>query len=311
MRALASIVCLVAACDAGVKPEPAAKAVPKSTAPEKQPVAVAGFDLTYLPADTDVVVHVDVAKLRQSKMWATYSKDVGKMIAPGFGDCTFDPLSTASTVDIGIAVESKPNVFVIRGIDHHAATACFNSLKGEEGRSKATYDGELITVTSALGAKRLMTFVDKQTLVMRTTKGPEQGLQQVVQQGAPLAKDAQFVAAVARANSSAAIVAVSRPGSEALAKQMKQSGTHLSFFYGSLNLTDRLEVMYAMDVETASEAKTLVDTMKSQLDNQSVKQMFDRLEARVQDKTVTLEIVMNEQKLANMAGMFRGLIPAS
>jgi hypothetical protein len=133
----------------------------------------------------------------------------------------------------------------------------------------------------------------------------------VVQQGAPLAKDAQFVAAVARANSSAAIVAVSRPGSEALAKQMKQSGTHLSFFYGSLNLTDRLEVMYAMDVETASEAKTLVDTMKSQLDNQSVKQMFDRLEARVQDKTVTLEIVMNEQKLANMAGMFRGLIPAS
>jgi hypothetical protein len=311
MRALASIVCLAAACDAGAKPEPAA--APTSTkpaAPVKQPATDSSFDLTYLPADSDVVVHVDVAKLRQSKLWAAYSKDVAKMIAPGFRDCAFDPLSTASTVDIGITVESKPNVYVIRGIDHQAAMACFNSLKGE-GRYKAATDGDFITLTSPAGHQRVVTFVDKRTMVMRSTRGTDQGQQKVVQQGAPLAKNGEFVAAIAKANTNAAIVAVSRPGSESLAKQMNQSGMHLTYFHGSLNLTDRLELQYAMDVGSATEATTLTNTMKTQFDSAQVKQMFDRLEAHSQDTTVTLDVAMSDTKLANLAGMMRSMIPDS
>ncbi|HSD89801.1 MAG TPA: hypothetical protein VLB44_19855, partial [Kofleriaceae bacterium] len=90
MRTLALLLCL-AACDAGAKPEPTPAPPPaKPAAPVKPPNAIAGADLTYLPADSDVLLHIDVAALRRSKLWPTYARDVAKLIAPGFGDCGDD-----------------------------------------------------------------------------------------------------------------------------------------------------------------------------------------------------------------------------
>ncbi|HTL34752.1 MAG TPA: hypothetical protein VL326_16605 [Kofleriaceae bacterium] len=312
MRALALVVCL-AACDAGAKPEPAAKAPepnkPAVRIPEKQPAAT-GFNLRFLPADSDVIVHVDVAKLRKSKLWPTYTNDARNLIAPGFAGCTYDPLTQASTVDIGVPITSQLTTFVLRGIDREQAMGCFRSLNGNNP-VKATFDGDYITWTSTQ-AVRVGTFVDDHTLVVQSSKAPtKQTLKSAIDAGTPLAQSNELAVVMGRAKTSAAITAISRPGSEAVSKSMAQTGVKLSFFYGSIDLGDQLTLLYAMDLGTTDEAAQTVKMMKAQMDAPAVKQMFDRFETTSQDKTVSLEVVLGETKLASLAGMFRGMLTAN
>jgi len=304
------LLCL-AACDAGAKPEPTPAPRPANpAAPAKQPIAVAGADLTYLPADSDVLLHIDVAALRRSKLWPAYARDVAKLVAPGFADCGDDPLSQVSTVDIGIPIATELDVFVFRGLDRDKTLTCLRGLTSESNQT-ATFDGDFVTLTSKSGAIRILTFVDDHTMVMQgSTKQPtKQTLQQALRLGAdaPLRQSAPFVAALNKARRSA-VTLVSRPGSEAVAAKVKQTGVQLSYFYGGLDLTDRLALQYVMVVASADSATALATMMRSQLQSPQVKQMFDRVDARAQADTVTLDVEMSEQKLASLAGMVRGML---
>jgi hypothetical protein len=310
VRTLALLLCL-AACDAGAKPEPTPAPAPARPSVPAKPPATAGADLTYLPADSDVLLHIDVAALRRSKLWTTYTRDVANLVAPGFAACDYDPLSQVATVDIGVPIATKLNVSVFRGLDRDKALACFRGLKADSNQT-ATFDGDFVTLTSKTGAIHVLTFVDAHTMVMQgSTQPTKQTLQQALQLGAdaPLRKNASFVAALNKTKRSAAMTIVSRPGSEAMAAQMKAAGLQLSYFYGSLDLTDQLVVQYAMVVASASQATQMATMMRSQVQSPQVKQMFDRLEARAQDDTVTLDVAMSEPKLASLAGMVRGMIP--
>jgi len=312
MRALPWILCLAAACDAGAKPEPAKAPVeakkPAAPIPDRRPAAFDGFKLAYLPADSDVVVHVDVSMLRKSKLWATYASDVGKMIAPGFAGCNASPIDQVSSVDIGIPIDSKLTTFVVRGIDRDKALACFRDKNNSKTVAKGTFDGDYVTLTGATKT-RVLRFVDDHTLVMQEAKAPgTQTLQSTIDAGTPLAQNRELAAAISRVKTSSAVTLVSRPGSEAVRKSMSQTGMKLSFLYASIDLTDQFALRYAMDLGTADEAAQTVKMIKAQMDSPSVKQMFDRFETASQDKTVTLEVVLGETKLASLAGMLRGLV---
>jgi hypothetical protein len=292
----------LAACDAGAKPAPPAPLVKKtSSEPAKQQVSTAGFDLAYLPADSDVVIHVDLTRLRQSKLWETYKEDAAKLIAPAFVGCNYTPTSDATSVDAGIPITSKVNVLVFRGIDREKAFKCFRD------------HGDVVAATSATGMIRDIAFVDAHTMVVRSSPvATKQTMQDALKEtaDAPLRKNAEFMAAIASSKKSAGVVAVSRPGSVPLATQMNPSGIKLGYFAGTLDLDAQLAVHYSMTVGSAAEATALVSTMKAQVESPSVKQMFDRIETKAQDSTVTLDFVMGETKLATMSSMVRALVPA-
>jgi hypothetical protein len=127
---------------------------------------------------------------------------------------------------------------------------------------------------------------------------------------APLRKNADFVAAIARSKMSTGVLVVSRPGSEALAAQMNPSGMKLGYFAGTVDLNSQLVVHYAMKVGSETEAKSLVSTMKAQLDTPSVKQLFDTIDTTSQGDMLTLDFTLGETKLATISNMLRGLLPA-
>src|SRR5258706_8057363 len=105
---------LVAACDAGETKH----APPPPIKPSTNVVTtVAGSDLSYLPADSDIVVQVDVKALRRSKLWPSYEADVAKLLVPGFAHCDYKPLSDATSIVIGVPLKAKLGIFVIRGVD--------------------------------------------------------------------------------------------------------------------------------------------------------------------------------------------------
>ncbi|HUS27879.1 MAG TPA: hypothetical protein VMZ53_05205, partial [Kofleriaceae bacterium] len=237
-------------------------------------------------------------------------------VAPGFSGCSYDLMSAASTVDIGVAVTRGTNAFVIRGeLLRDAALDCFRKPAGGTG-PLATDDHGVVTVTYPDGRIRVVTFVDDHTLVMEDTKAPAKRdakelarhLQEALQAGAPLAKNASYLAAMERMKKQAGVVAVSVPGSEAMAKSMQQMGVKVAFFTGWLDLTDRLQLQYAMELNSADDATQMANMMKGQLSSPSVKQMFDQIDTRAQDKTVTLDLSLNDAKLASLAGMMRGML---
>jgi len=87
VRTLALIL-LLAACDAGEKPTP-----PSPTA--KPPITVTRDDqpdARYLPADSDLVVRLDVPALRRAKLWTTYGREVSNLLNTPPTPRTPDPI---------------------------------------------------------------------------------------------------------------------------------------------------------------------------------------------------------------------------
>jgi hypothetical protein len=303
VRTLAWILCL-AACDAGEKPAPPAAPQPAPTV--KQPVVV-GADLTYLPAESDLMIHIDVTRLRKSKLWPTYAPDLAKLLVPAFASCGDSALGQLATVDIGIVLAAELEVYVFRGLDRDNTLAC---LRAKSETRTTTFDGDFVTVTSKNGANSVLTFVDARTMVMQGAKQTKQTLQHALQAGAdaPLGKNEQFAAVLNKAGRSAAMTIASRPGSESITAQMAIVGVKVSHLWGTLDAGDRLELHYAMVVGSADEANKLGHTMEGQLHSPQVKQMFDHIGARTQGDTVSLDVVLSEAKLASLVAMLRPMM---
>jgi hypothetical protein len=159
VRIATMILCLVVACEAGEKPAPP----PTPAKPQWTATTIVGPDLTYLPADSDVIIKVDVAALRRTKLWSTYEHDVAKLLLPSF-ECEYAPLRDVSTVEIGVSFKSDLAVFVVRGLDRDKTLHCLHAS------STARFDGDVVTVTAPSGMVDIVTFVDRSTMVMQEGK---------------------------------------------------------------------------------------------------------------------------------------------
>ncbi len=279
MRTLASIAFLVAclvACDAGEKPA----APPKPSPGPKVVVTNVAPDLRYLPADSDFVIAIDVARLRQSKLWPDYAKDMRRLVVPGTTDCAYDPLSDASTIIVGTTAKPSTYTVVVRGIDRDKTLAC--------------------------AAKDELHFVDATTLVRVHGRA--------FPADTSLANDKAFIADYAstlkKLKRGVALTVVSRPGSKSLAEQWQAMGTKLVQLYGSIDLTDELVLHGSVVLGSLTEATNLASVVQSQRQNTQIKSMFDRFDVIAQGSTLNIDSTLGEPKLANLSGVLRAMIPA-
>lgn len=157
-----ALICLLVACDAGVKPEPPPKKV-EIKLPE--PPKLVEPNLAYLPADADLVIKLDVATLRKSKLWPTYVADVAKQLLSGTTACAdYQPLADdVTSVMIGVTINPERSVLVFRGIDRAKMQRCLHEPKD------ATFDDGFTTVKNKTTVD-VATFVDKTTMVVARAK---------------------------------------------------------------------------------------------------------------------------------------------
>jgi len=284
-----ALTCLLVACDAGVKTEPPA---PSPVAPKPVAPKPAGPDLTYLPANVDVVFKIDVALLRESKLWPLYNQLVERSLVPG-KPCEH-PLDDVSTVMVGMAVKSEASVLVFRGIDQQKLLACLHQP------GAATFDGGFATVHNT-NTVDVLRFVDPHTLVVeRAKQATRPSLERDV------AHDKTLVDALAKLPAKAGIAMASRPGSADLAEKWTTVGTHLEALTGTLAGGDELKLELAMVVRTHDEAEQFANMMKAQL--KAATTMFDRIETTAQDRTVTIDIALGEAKLTSLMTMLGGVL---
>jgi hypothetical protein len=297
----AALICLLVACDAGVKPEPPTPAPAKH---EEAPAAIVGPNLAYLAADSDMIIHVDVAALRQGKLWPTYESRVANLMLPNFG-CDYAPVREVATVEIGVTIKTGLGVFVVRGIDRNKTLECLHKSSG------AHFDGDFVTVTHG-GATDVLTFVDATTMLLQKGKQPTKAtLTQVVHDGnAPLRTDQAYAAAIKRLPPHANVTTVSRPNSEEMQSKWKQMGIQFRYFYGSMDVTEvGLQLQFAMVLGTADQATQLTTLMQAQLKSAQVNQLFDRFEVAANGDTTNMKIGINETKLASLVRMIDGMLP--
>jgi phosphoribosylformylglycinamidine (FGAM) synthase PurS component len=301
VRALV-LICLVAACDAGEK-----KPAPPPVKSTNVVTTITGPDLSYLPADSDIVVQVDFKMLRESKLWPTYEADVAKLLVPGFAGCEYKPLATATSAVIGVPIKAKLGVFVIRGVDRDKALTCLHTRAA--GPWVARFDRGVVTLTRT-NAVEVLTFIDATTMVMQySSTATKDALAEALQGGAPLNHDATFAVALKRLPPKAAVTVASRPGSKDADAEWAKLGVHLQYFFGSMDVRAGLAMQFAMELRTPDEATQLTKMMQAQFASAQVKAMFDRIAATAQGNTATLDIEMGETKLATLVTMVRALMP--
>lgn len=298
MRALACTLMLLVAC----KDKPAGDAV----------TAVGGTDfsdpLALVPADSDMVMKLDIAALRKSSLWTAYKGDALMFIAPTFASCAYNPLDEITTITAGLPSGASQGVFVIRNIDRDKATKCLRESKAETNTT-VTFDGDFITLTNKSGAVNMLLFVDAKTLVMQGSKDPTKAsLIAALGMGAPLRKDQALVAKMAKLSPTAALTFVSRPDSKLMAQGLQEKlGLPARGFYASVEVTDHLELHTVLELDNPGAAKDAVASAQPQLEQ--AKGFLESVTAVADGSNVRVDVSVTEAQLKALIELAKSMMP--
>ncbi len=264
--------------------------------------------LALVPADSDMIMKLDLGALRKSALWRTYQHDVLMFLAPTFARCNYNPFDEITTITAGFPGGAKQGMFVIRNIDRDKATKCLRESKAETNTTVA-FDGDFITLTNKSGAVNLLLFVDAKTLVMQGSKNPTKTeLTAALGMGAPLRKDPAMVAALAKLSPTAALTFVSRPGSRPMAEGLEQKlGVPATGFHASLEATDRLALRSTVELTSAADATAAIQTAQAQLDQ--AKEFFETVSAKADGANVVVEISATEAQIKALVELAKTLMP--
>ena len=276
--------------------------------------AAGGDDLAYLPAASDVIAQIDLAKLRSSALYKSFlepklrealEKD-GKF-AQFKAKCGMDPIAELSSISIGMTGADNPQgVVIVHGMDKAKSLACLEKTKAEmeaEG-SKYAVDGEIITITTKDGKTSVMTFIDANSAVLQI--------------GPAVNKDtlAGVLAGTAGVKSSAAFMDLYGKTKAATVRflvngNMKQlqnnpMGIKPKAVFGSVDITDGLGVVVAARLNSDAEATQLAATIQGQV--AQAKAFVTKADVTADGSDVRIDVAMSSEQMTALAGMAGGFM---
>lgn len=276
-------------------------------------------DLTFLPADSEIVLGINVAQVKQSALWGQYAAPALAKVGAAFGDvktaCGFDPVDAIQSVAVAmknVDADQPDAVFVVRGPKHALVTAAclqkIQQLAQKEGDT-FTIDGDTYTHTSKTGEHAAMRFVGDTTLVVSSgAQGTKAGLDAIAKGGAGLDTSPAFSALVKGLDRTRSMWFAVNGNMKAL-QQMAAMGAKPTAVFGTVNVTDGVTFDGSMRFATPDEAQSLLAMSKSMTDSPQVKAMFDKLEINANGTDLTASAAIGPDKLKMLLGMF--MQPAS
>jgi hypothetical protein len=178
MRSRLVVVMLaLAACSGGAGRDVRGPVANQPTPDERaaRPALTLDDALRMMPADTEIVLELDVARLRQSALWERIEpwlrQQGGATLDEVAHMCDFDPLGAFDTLLVGargLGGQAEMTMF-IRGFPQKKASACLERAaaaareRGEDKRVRV--DGDRITLFEADQVTLVFEFVDSHTLL--------------------------------------------------------------------------------------------------------------------------------------------------
>ena len=297
------------AANVGDKPGIIAEAVGSKTM-----VAAGGDDLAYLPAASDIIAQIDLAKLRSSALYKSFlepklrealEKD-GKF-AQFKAKCGMDPVAELTSISLGMTGSDDPQgVVIVHGMDKAKSMACLEKAKAEmeaEG-SKYTIAGEIITVTAKDGKTSVMTFIDADSAVLQI--GPavnKDTLAAVLVGTAGVKSSAAFMDLYGKTKAGTVRFLVNGN-----MKQLQNNpmGIKPKAVFGSIDITDGLGVIVAARLNSDAEATQLAATINGQV--AQAKAFVTKADVTAQGSDVRLDVAMSSEQMTALAGMAGGFM---
>ncbi len=298
MRAVVGsiVVMAVAGCYRGTPPPPPVRAAPPHV--QRRPIANAD-SLAYLPADSDMVIVLDVARLRASPAWPRVQAMAVKRFQNLTAGCGVDEASELQRVSVGIrTLQTKPSgIIVIRGSHRRRVLRCLaarTDVKLTEVDGAILMDGR----THSVGV-----FADPHTLVLEVgADATPSTVRAAIANGAPLRDSPAFIelgSGVENTHPSWFVIGGSAMQSSALGSLL---GGPPRAVIGGFDVDDGVVAELRFRFERPDLATTAAATLGRQ--TTQIKSVFMNLDVAAEDLDAVLRVRMSRAQLDQILGMF-------
>ncbi len=253
--------------------------------------------LAYLPADSELVFGLDLARKRSSPLWARFEPYVADAMKAELdkirASCGFDPMQTVQRVTFGFRSHVRnelSGVAVVRGVDTSRILVCAADQFGKHG--DGVTDRGVVILDPRSPKASAWTVAGSDTLVVQV--GPHvdhDSITAIVTSGVPLRSSAIFLSLFGRLEPGASLWGVVNGASSALDGFDVRPRT----IDGTVRTTDRVTVAVRIKVADPQGALKLADLIEKDL----TKAPFLTLRAAVAAaETVKIDIVMTPDQIS-------------
>ncbi len=306
MRRLA-VLAFVASCyTSGRAP---ATPAPKPVVVQEQPrhVRTAADPLGFLPIDSELVAHVDLAQLRHSALWAQLEPRVMAKIGPTFEQfrtaCGFDVLPMVKRIALGMRDLDAPKpsaVVVIRGVDRTRTMACVDKALAGDPKLGSNDHGVVAIATAPGEAPTLFAFADATTLVL--VSGPTstgEQMRHVLDSGSPLRGSEAFSELYGKIDPARAAWFFINGNAKLLATM--PLGFKPRAIYAWFDVASGLVAKLVMRLDDANQAQTLVAMVQSQVP--AAQAFVERFEVTADDAEVVVDAALTDEQARTISGL--------
>ena len=275
-------------------------------------------DLALLPADSEVVLGVDMARIQKSPLWKQFAapaiaSEAG--LADFEADCGFDPIGSLASLTIGMKGMhgDMTGAIVVHGFPKMKVFACIDkeSKKHADNRKAVRIDGDVLLVSRDGADHAAMTFLDDTTaLVVLGSDANKDGIAKVAaRRGTPPASST-YSDMIREINTDDAVWVAVADGSPMLDRVNEKLASHTAIqlhgFYGSIDFADGLVVNAGARTGSPELVAKLVADVQHKLDDVAAKgelsQRFEQLDVNADGGDVIVSVAMSTSQLFAIAG---------
>lgn len=312
MSSIRKLQCLVAAlslsllaaagCDKN-KDKEAGKEGAEGAAKSGDPAAAAGR-FTYLPADSNLVLGVNVAQIRGSKLFKDMAEPIIKAQAGEDYEkiktaCGFDPLDQVKSLTVGGNTSINDKVAIsIKGINADQLKKCGEAVAASQGEKlEISQEGALTKIVSS-GQTSWVGWADDTTMV---TSGDNKALlEQLMGSKETLGKD--LMEMVSKVNTDSALWLAVRDNGDANSP-LANAPVKVKAAYGSINLSEGLAIDAALRQSSPEEAQKTVADFTAQLEQfkqSPYGKYVSKLEIKASESDVLVKLALNDAELQEL-----------
>ena len=284
---------------------------------DKTSEASSGGDLALLPADSEVVIGMNLGQMQQSALWKQFvepklaAAEAQQMMSEFKAKCGTDPMKMISSIAFGVrGLSDKPSaVGVARGLDKAKVLDCIEKTKADmvKDGGEVTRDGDVILFKADRGQPVAVQFTNDSTAVIVVGENANAaGVKAVLGCGSSLKSSPAFLEMYKKVKTSDSVWGF------ASGKVMERipMGLKITAVYGSINATDGLTVDMRMRFDKPEAAAQAAEMANAQ--TKQATQYVDKAEATAEGPDLHVSVAISAQKIAQlipMLSMFAAMMP--
>jgi hypothetical protein len=285
---------------------------------DKSSEASSGGDLALLPADSEIVIGMNLGQMQQSALWKQFvepklaTADAQQMLSEFKAKCGTDPMKMISSITVGVrGLSDKPSaVAVAHGLDKAKILDCIEKTKADMAKDggEVTRDGDVVLFKTDRGQPVAVQFTsDSTAVIVAGANANAAGVKAVLGGGGgSLKSSAAFLEMYKKVKTTDSIWGF------ASGKVMERipMGLKLTAAYGSINVTDSLTVDTRVRFDKPEAATQAAEMANAQ--TKQATQYVDKAEATAEGNDLHVSVIISGQKLAQlipMLGMLGAMMP--